>query len=74
MKLHVELDVQDLWNMIQNEMEKRLPGFELTGVTVKSWNTVVLAIDNTSPYNTTLTEPIRHHLRQENAKLEWIYK
>lgn len=63
MIVDINLNIVDVVSIVREAMGKKL-GCEVRGITVLSWNTVVLQVEDD-----TLTTPVRHHLRPEHSEL-----
>jgi hypothetical protein len=67
-KAHVEINVFDVSLLIEREMKTR--GIEVTGFTIKSWNTEVCTVTGMTPNHAgTMEEPVRHHLDPKHGNL-----
>lgn len=64
MIVDITVNVYDVYTLMAHYVKMKYPGQELGNLTVKSWNTTVLQVEDG-----TLVLPVRHHLREEHSTL-----
>jgi hypothetical protein len=64
LEMRVTLNIADVDRLISEEMQRRYPGTQITGWTLKSWNTSLVQVEDG-----TMTYPVHHHVRAEHAEL-----
>lgn len=67
MKAHVTVNIVDVWELVRRHAAEK--GIELTGLTVKTYNRVLINITDSETYGTMMEEPVRHRLNEEHSEL-----